>query len=53
MQALDGEVRALRSGVGQVQDALLRSSSAFAKATGIPSPLGPFTSFPPGGPGGQ
>ncbi len=46
-KALDGEVRSLRGGVGQLQDALLRSSGAFARALGIPSPLGPFTTFPP------
>lgn len=46
-RALDGEVRALRSGVGQVQQALLDASGTFARALNIPSPVGPFSSFPP------
>ncbi|GAB4821300.1 hypothetical protein N2152v2_008346 [Parachlorella kessleri] len=46
-KALDGEVRALRGGVAQLQDAVLQCSSTFATALKLPSPVGPFTSFPP------
>lgn len=46
-RALDKEVRALRKEAGQAQAALLQSCAAFSKALGVPSPLGPFTSFPP------
>lgn len=46
-KALDRELRALRKEAAQTQAALLQSCSAFSKALAIPSPVGPFTSFPP------
>lgn len=46
-KALDRELRSLRREAQQTQQALLHSSTTFSRALAIPSPLGPFTSFPP------
>lgn len=46
-KALDKEMRALRKKTQHTEDALLQSSAAFSKALQLPSPVGPFTSFPP------
>lgn len=46
-RALDKEVRSLRAKCQQTEEALLQSSAAFSKTLQLPSPVGPFTSFPP------
>lgn len=46
-RALDRDVRGLRAKCQHTEEALLQSSAAFSKALKLPSPVGPFTSFPP------
>lgn len=41
------QVRSLRREAAQTQEALLQSCSTFSRALAIPSPIGPFSSFPP------
>jgi hypothetical protein len=41
------QVRSLAAVTKQTQQALLQSCSVFSRALGCPSPVGPFTSFPP------
>ena len=41
------QVRGLAAVTKQTQQALLQSCSVFSRALGCPSPVGPFTSFPP------
>lgn len=46
-KALDREMRALRRESAQTQAAVLQSAGVFSAALSVPSPVGPFTSFPP------